>query len=179
MGHPYHHAASTARRFGGAPVEYLHVHDWFDATKAAYGFWRHRALRHHSFGIFEAERVFGPTLTNSVGRAVPIRVIGEQHVREDLGWIPTVKDWLDGLPAKPWMVRGVAKADQDDVPVDDGGSWVRLTAADVAALRQIAAAYNEQASAPEYVPDAVLAPITSRDGGALLRLLRRLDGQEA
>jgi len=36
----------------------------------------------------------GTTLTLSSGRVLPVRFIGEQHVLEDLGWIPTVADSL-------------------------------------------------------------------------------------
>jgi hypothetical protein len=35
-----------------------------------------------------AERQFGVTITTSTGRVVPVRVIGEQHVMEDCGFIP-------------------------------------------------------------------------------------------
>ena len=59
MAHPYHHAVSTAKRFGGRPDDYLALHSWFDATKAHIADARHRALRHHSFGIFIAEQIFG------------------------------------------------------------------------------------------------------------------------
>jgi hypothetical protein len=34
---------------------------------------------------------------------VPVRFIGEQHVREDLGRIPTVEDWLGKILPEPWM----------------------------------------------------------------------------
>ena len=34
-------------------------------------------------------------LTNSAGRVIPTRYVGEQHVKEDLGWIPSLKDWLE------------------------------------------------------------------------------------
>ena len=65
---------------------------------------RHRALRHHSQGIFECERVFGITVENSDGKSVPVRFIGEQHVREDFsGYIPTIHDWLKGIPEEQWM----------------------------------------------------------------------------
>jgi hypothetical protein len=111
MAHPYHHSISSAKKFGGLPEDYQAIHDWFDATKAHYANWRHRALRHHSQGIFEAEQKFGTTITTSTGRQVAVRLIGEQHVREDLGFIPTVADWLraigDANEIKPWMTRGV------------------------------------------------------------------------
>jgi hypothetical protein len=105
MAHPYHHALSSARQWGGKPGDYQAVHDWFDESKAHLADFRHRALRHHAEGIFWAEQVFGATLTNSDGRAVPVRWLGEQHVREDLGWIPTLQDWFRNLRARPWMAR--------------------------------------------------------------------------
>jgi hypothetical protein len=41
-----------------------------------------------------AETIFGETLTLSTGRVIPTRWIGEQHVREDLGRIPSFADWV-------------------------------------------------------------------------------------
>jgi len=71
--------------------------------------WRHRALRHHSEGIYEAEQLFGTTITNSDGKKVPVRFIGEQHVLEDLGWIPSFRDWVKSIEHEQWMTRAVAK----------------------------------------------------------------------
>lgn len=103
--HPYHHAVSSARRWGGRPEDYQPIHDWFDESKAFLPDFRHRALRHHAEGIFLCERVFGTTVTNSDGRAVPVRWVGEQHVKEDLGRIPTACDWLRAIKPEPWMMR--------------------------------------------------------------------------
>ena len=105
MAHPYHHALSSARRYGGSVEDYLEVHAWFDESKAFVPDFRHRALRHHAEGIFLCERLFGASLTNSVGRIVPVRYLGEQHVKEDLGRIPTASDWLRCLQPEPWMTR--------------------------------------------------------------------------
>jgi hypothetical protein len=69
----------------------------------------HRALRHHAEGIFLMERIFGQTLTNAAGRVVPTRYVGEQHVKEDLGWIPTVADWLRHIQVQPCMRRVAVK----------------------------------------------------------------------
>ncbi len=88
MAHPYHHAVSSAKKWGGEPQDYQAIHDWFDATKAITADVRHRALRHHAEGIFLAEEIFGTTITISTGREIPVRWLGEQHVREDLGRIP-------------------------------------------------------------------------------------------
>src|SRR6476620_4621474 len=110
--HPYHHAESSARKWGGHPADYQAIHDFFDESKGHLADLRHRALRHHSEGIFLAERLFGTTITNSAGRVVPVRQIGEQHVREDLGRIPTAADWLRCLRLEPWMLR----SSRPDVP---------------------------------------------------------------
>lgn len=103
--HPLQHAESSVRKFGGEVDDYLAIHDWFDASKAHFADFRHRALRHHSAGIFEAERKFGHVIINSDGKKVPVRFIGEQHVREDLGRIPSLQDWLQLIAPQEWMIR--------------------------------------------------------------------------
>lgn len=105
MAHPYDHARSSAKKFGGVPEDYLHIHQWFDETKQYFADFRHRALRHHSAGIFWVEQLYGVTVVNSDGKSVPVRLIGEQHVTEDCGFIPTVEDWLKGIPHDTWKVR--------------------------------------------------------------------------
>ncbi len=104
MAHAYHHAVSSSRKFGGDPDEFLKLHEWLDASKSHMADFRHRALRHHSEGIFMLESLFGSTLTLSTGRILPVRFIGEQHVIEDLGRIPTVADWLAKIHPEPWML---------------------------------------------------------------------------
>jgi hypothetical protein len=54
-------------------------------------------------GICLAEKLFGATLVNSDGKQVPVRYVGEQHVREDLGRIPTAQDWLLHIKPQRWM----------------------------------------------------------------------------
>ena len=104
---PYHHALSSAAMHGGVAEDYHAIHAWFDESKLLHPDFRHRALRHHAEGIFLAERIFGVTITNSTGRRIPTRWIGEQHVKEDLGRIPTVQEWLEHLkPARWMMARG-------------------------------------------------------------------------
>jgi hypothetical protein len=104
MAHAYHHAVSSSRKFGGDPDEFLKLHEWLDASKSHMADFRHRALRHHSEGIFMLEALFGSTITLSTGRILPVRLIGEQHVIEDLGRIPTVADWLAKIHPEPWML---------------------------------------------------------------------------
>jgi hypothetical protein len=54
-------------------------------------------------GIFLAEKLFGIAIVNSDGKQVPVRYVGEQHVREDLGRIPTAQDWLSQIKPQSWM----------------------------------------------------------------------------
>ena len=105
MAHPYHHALSSVTKWGGTPEEYLPVHAWFDESKLIIADYRHRALRHHAEGIFMAEKFFGTTLALSNGKIIPTRWIGEQHVREDLGRIPSFADWVRAIRPEPWMGR--------------------------------------------------------------------------
>lgn len=105
MAHPYYHALSSTKKWGGTADDFLALHTWFDESKLITADFRHRALRHHAEGIFMAERIFGVMLTISTGRIVPVRVIGEQHVKEDLGFIPSFADWVSCIRPEPWMGR--------------------------------------------------------------------------
>ena len=54
MAHPYHHALSSAKKWGGTVDDYIRIHAWFDFSKSIIADYRHRALRHHAAGIFQA-----------------------------------------------------------------------------------------------------------------------------
>lgn len=103
MAHPLHHSVNSSRKFGGLPSDYIKIHSWFDESKSYMADFRHRALRHHAEGIFMAEKIFGVSITNSDGKVVPVRYIGEQHVKEDCGFIPTIQDWFKNIKPEKWM----------------------------------------------------------------------------
>jgi len=109
MAHPNLHAKSSAKKFGGKPEDYIHLHEWLDETKGWIGDSLHRAFRHHSEGIFECEKKFGMFFTNSDEKIVYTRYVGEQHVREDCyNHIPSAREWIDALQNKEkpmWMMR--------------------------------------------------------------------------
>jgi hypothetical protein len=113
---PYKHAESSAQKWGGTPESYVEIHNWFDETKQYTGDWTHRSLRHHAAGIQWCIEKFGhswPVLCNDkkTGESkvirVPVKMIAEQHVMEDCGFIPTVQDWLKILAKHPeqWMLK--------------------------------------------------------------------------
>jgi len=106
---PFQHARISAKKYGGKAEDYQHLHDFFDSSKQTLADMRHRAILHSAFGIFLLERVFGTTITNSDGKKVCIRDIGEDHVMQDLGFIPTVERWLRNLPVEDWMLGSKCK----------------------------------------------------------------------
>ncbi len=101
--HPYDHARSSARRFGGQWQDYYLCHAWFDATKSVQCRFTHRALRHHLEGVEESIGIFGSAIPNSDGVMVELRQIGRQHLDEDCGIIPHARDWLIGLDVPDWL----------------------------------------------------------------------------
>jgi hypothetical protein len=109
---PWKHAESSAAKWGGTPMEYIRIHEWFDSTKQYTGDWTHRALRHHAAGIQWCIEEFGDAITTEAGKMIPVKLIGEQHVLEDCGFIPTVQDWLKPLAGKPekWMLSVKVKS---------------------------------------------------------------------
>jgi len=96
------------------------IHNWFDETKAYTGIWTHRALRHHSAGIEECISVFGPVI-EAGGKKIPVKLIAEQHVQEDCGFIPTIADWLAPLvySPSPWMLRTGTKNKTEKIKISD------------------------------------------------------------
>jgi hypothetical protein len=61
-------------------------------------------LRHHSLGVEECVERFGDYIVNSDNKKVPVKTIGEQHIIEDCGYIPSVSDWLSNLQPKRFMM---------------------------------------------------------------------------
>lgn len=74
--------------------EYMPFHEWFDSTKAHCADGRHRLLLHNSWGIFMLAEKFGALYTNSEGKKVAVRDIGEDHVLQDFGRIPSLGEIL-------------------------------------------------------------------------------------
>lgn len=108
MSKPYLHAKSSARKFGGKTEDYLPIHQLMDSSKGCFPDNRHRVLTHNSWFIAPngpLELIFGVTITNSDGKEVSVRDLGEQHIQEDFGqrFIPSVDDYLSEMTPRPWM----------------------------------------------------------------------------
>lgn len=107
MSKPHIHARSSAERFGGTENDYLEIHEKIDSSKVAHGDVTHRCVFHSAFGVFLIEEIFGRFINNSDGAEVCVRDIAEQHILEDLGFIPSLSDWLHEMEIQPWMAGEV------------------------------------------------------------------------
>lgn len=100
---PHLHARVTQKKYGGQIEDYMPIHEFIDSSKIAVPDVRHRAMLHSAWGCYLVERVFGTLITNSDGKKVSTRDIAEEHIIQDLGYIPTMEDWLKTMPIEPWM----------------------------------------------------------------------------
>ena len=99
----YLHGKIHAKKYGGLPDDYADIDDFIDSTKQAVADVRHRAILHSAFGCFLVERVFGRTRFNSAGKEYSPRDVAEDHIQQDLGFIPTMEMYLNNMTIQPWM----------------------------------------------------------------------------
>jgi len=112
----WHHAVSAARKWGGSPEDYIAIEEFIDSSKKIIGDVRHRAIYHHTEGVWLCQQIFGRTRTvakkNGHGTVeVPVRLIAERHILEDLGWLPSPADYLTRIDIlqNDWMSGGKRK----------------------------------------------------------------------
>lgn len=100
---PLIHARLSVKKYGGHVDDYLPIHNFIDSSKASVADMRHRAMLHSSWGIYVAEKVFGDYITNSAGEMISVRDVAEEHVFQDLGFIPSMEKWLNAMTPQNWM----------------------------------------------------------------------------
>ena len=100
---PLIHARISVKQHGGCVEDYMAIHDFIDSSKSNVPDIRHRAMLHSAWGIYIVERVFGSVIRNSEGKELSTRDIAEEHVIQDLGFIPTMQDWLEEMKIESWM----------------------------------------------------------------------------
>lgn len=119
---PFLHSNIHAKKFGGIPSDYADIDDFIDSTKVAVPDVRHRAILHSAFGCFLVEQIFGRTRINSDGIEYSPRDIAENHILQDLGFIPTLEKYLNCMSIEPWM-SGTEKVNQHKnktfIPLED------------------------------------------------------------
>ena len=97
------HGKIHAKKYGGIGEDYADIDDFIDSTKIAVPDVRHRAILHSAFGCFLVERIFGRTRINSEGKEYSPRDVAEDHIQQDLGFIPTMEQYLLNMQIQPWM----------------------------------------------------------------------------
>lgn len=108
------HAKSAARKWGGTPDDYIDIEEFIDSSKKILGDVRHRAIYHHTEGVWLCQQIFGRVITVQKQHGaveVPVRLIAEQHILEDLGWLPSPADYLTriSIEQNDWMSGGIRK----------------------------------------------------------------------
>lgn len=114
---PFLHAKIHSKKYGGVPEDYIDIDNFIDSSKATMPDVRHRAILHSAFGCFLVEQVFGVTRKNSDGKVYSPRDVAEDHLLQDLGFIPTVENYLTNMEIQPWM-SGSLKHNRKKVIVD-------------------------------------------------------------
>ncbi len=70
-------------------------------------------MRHHSAGVEWAIEKFGHSIANSDARTIPVKLIAEQHVMEDMGFLPSPDWWLSQMMLVPAMNKVPTKPGQE------------------------------------------------------------------
>jgi hypothetical protein len=100
---PHLHANLSAKKFGGDPADYYDIHEFIDSSKISVGDVRHRAMLHSTWGVYLVAKVFGDVRVNSAGKQYSVRDVAEEHIIQDLGFLPTMERWLNCMTIEPWM----------------------------------------------------------------------------
>lgn len=100
---PIEHSKLHAKKYGGEPFDYIEIDTFLDSSKATHGTVKHRAIYHHTLGCFLVEKIFGYELINTSGKAFSPRQIAEDHIIQDVGFLPSVEDWLEEMSIESWM----------------------------------------------------------------------------
>lgn len=95
------HSELSAKRRGGVPEDYYHLHDFIDCSKEVEATNKHRFLTHSMFFVKEAMiPIFGNSIHIANGKPVNMKDMLEQdHIVADYGgkFIPTLNDFVDEI----------------------------------------------------------------------------------
>lgn len=119
MAHPFYHAASSARRFGGVAADYYELHTFFDQAKRCVPSNVHRLLLHNDFGIDLCEQIYGQAFHRPSDQIMMLtRKVARQHIFEDFGFLPTLEMCLQQHP-----LHHAARSEQRLSP-DEQTAWL-------------------------------------------------------
>lgn len=104
MAAPQVHAENSARKFGGKPKDYLDIHQFMDSSKSSFSDARHRTVTHNIwFCVNVIPKIFGEQRKNSDKKKYSTKDVAEMHCIEDMGYVPTIQDYLENMKITDWM----------------------------------------------------------------------------
>ena len=103
---PSVHAQIHAHTWGGTFEEYLDLNERFDQSKMIFASMTHRMMYHSDWGIDFVTKLFGEKfVVQSTGTVLDTKTLCEAHVVEDVGFVPSVEEWLKYFDAPSYKVR--------------------------------------------------------------------------
>lgn len=93
MGTYIAHSESSVKKFGGKVEDYIKIHKLMDSSKFHQNLYTHRIFSHNTWFVEVLCELLGEYITNSDNKSVLVRDICYQHLEEDHGKVPTIKDW--------------------------------------------------------------------------------------
>ena len=75
-------------------------------------------MDHHTQGVWLAQDLYGKTIEIKKEHGtseVPVRLIAEKHIIEDLGWLPTPQDYLTEMRVCAWMSGSRKKTEKLEI----------------------------------------------------------------
>jgi hypothetical protein len=103
---------ACVRKFGGQNSDYEFLYAFFAQFDTEDP--RSRSLLWHSWGIFDAESVFGITFNrDSDEKELPTRTVAESIVLSAFQRIPSPEDWIKSIKEDKWMYFNAAQLSKD------------------------------------------------------------------
>jgi hypothetical protein len=143
---PFQHAKSTVKRYGGHWSDYVHLHTMIDSSKAGFAGTPHRALLHNELGVALARKKFGATVVNSDGVSVPVAAVIEDHLIEDVGFVPSLDDWLRHMSPGPLTRRRRIPPRIAAFANDPLGSCIEIWGGDADTYEEVIAFFDQTAA---------------------------------
>lgn len=102
------HSENSAKEFGGEPEDYYTIHQFIDSASDHYPEFGSLAILHSSYGVTIVEKVFGRYLTldrDKLPRLISVKEVALKHIRDELGCVPSVQDWVSSIQSEPWSKK--------------------------------------------------------------------------
>jgi hypothetical protein len=101
------------RKFGGMQSDYGFIYEFFNSFTNDDP--RSKYVLNHSWGIFDAESIFGVTfIRESDKKLLPTRTVAESYISTNFSFIPTPSDWISSIEEQTWMYFKALQLSKDE-----------------------------------------------------------------